>query len=219
MKVFLLMMMGGSGTRLGADIPKQYLEVAGKPVFMHIIKEYSTVDIIDGTVVVSNADWIDFVKDEISKNSVNRVIDVVAGGETRSESVYNGLKALKEYADEDDIVLIDAVTEFGGATLGGFEYDTMYEMDENTNVIKKVIPRREVVSGASPEAFNFNKLFSIYENASKEELQEMTSAGAIALANGIEMKVIQAGFLNLKITYPRDLDLFKLLVSNYFFCE
>ena len=232
-KNILLMMMGGSGTRFGADIPKQYIEIDDVPVFAYIIGKYAKMPEIDEMVIVSHKDWIDFVEKWIDKLNIKIPWTVTAGGGTRSESVYNGLKAMEKTAEPMDVVLIhdathpyvdiqgtkgiiDAVNEYGGATLGGFQYDTVYQMNDE-HFIERVVPRQEIVSGASPEAFRFGDIYKIYSNSTEEEFEKMTSAGAIALANGIQMKVIQADVINLKITYKNDMEVFKRLAKTYFF--
>lgn len=231
----LLLMMGGSGTRLGADIPKQYILVDGKPVFYYIIREYLKCSEIDSVVLVTHKNWTDYVEEQIK--SLNPIVpySIVTGGNTRSESVKNGLNEAMKTGNRDDVVLIhdathpyvdsqnispiiNAVRQYGGATLGGCQYDTVYQTTPD-GFIEKVIPRQLVVSGASPEAFRLGKLQDIYAKASSDELDKMTSAGAIALAHGIPMKVLPANYLNLKITYPDDMELFKRLVDNYFFTE
>ena len=89
-------------------------------------------------------------------------------------------------------------------------------MDDD-QILTNIEPRFNIVAGASPEAFTFRKIYDIYMNSSKEELESMTSAGAIALHYGITMKVVRANVINLKITYADDMDLFVKLVDNYFF--
>ena len=234
-KNILLMMMGGSGTRFGADIPKQYIEIDNVPIFAYIIDKYAKMPEIDEMVIVSHKDWINFVEEWLSKLAVKTPWIVTVGGETRSESVFNGLKAMKEFASSEDVILIhdathpyvdiegtvkiiDAVNEFGGATLGAFQYDTVYQMNED-HFIEKVVPRQKIVSGASPEAFRFGDIYDIYSNSTTEEFEKMTSAGAIALAHGIDMKVIQTDVINLKITYKNDMDVFRKLAKTYFFEE
>ena len=230
-----LLMMGGVGSRFGADCPKQYVEIDGKPIFIYILEKLAQLSFIDRIIVVSNAYWIDFVHQSINRFmscNLEKII-VTEGGATRSESVKNGLIALEKFAEDDDVVLIhdtthpyvdekgtlaviDAVKKYGGATLGSCQYDTCYQMNEN-HEIEKVIPRQFLVSGASPEAFLFRKIYDIYMNSTQRELEMMTSAGAIALAHHIKMVVVPADVLNLKITYPNDLDLFRILLHNYFF--
>ena len=230
---YLIMMMGGSGTRLGADRPKQYIEVNGMPVFAYIVKNYDSLECIDRIVIVSNGEWIDYVNEWIEKLELTKPVFITEGGHTRSHSVYNGLKVIADSANEQDVVLfhdathpyvdekgtlevIDAIKEYGGATLGAFQYDTVYRMNED-QFIEQVIPRQQVVAGASPEGFTFGKIFPVYDNASDEELEQMTSAGAIALEYGIKMKTIQANVVNLKITYPNDMETFIQTVDSYFF--
>lgn len=228
----LLLMMGGTGTRFGADIPKQYTLINDVPVFAYILKKYDLLSTIDKIVIVSHNDWITYVDDWVKKMKIKKVESIVHGGATRSESVLNGLKAAKSFAKADDVVLIHDTThpyvdvegtemvirkvkEFGGATLAACQYDTVYRVVDG--MIANVEKREEIVSGASPEAFTFEKIYDIYINASEEELNNMTSAGAIALANGIQMAVISTPLVNLKITYRNDMELFKKLYANYFF--
>ncbi len=229
----MMLMMGGTGTRFGADIPKQYIEVDGKPLFTYILKRYSELECIDAIVVVSHADWLDFVGEWRDKLNIPKVNAIVAGGSTRSESVLNGLESISEFACDDDVVLIhdathpyvdaegtlkiiEAVKEHGGATLGACQYDTMYRIDEN-NMLSEVVPRQYIVSGASPEAFKFGLIYDIYKNADPAYFEAMTSAGAIALANDIPMQVVPTDIVNLKITHKEDLEVCKKLLHTYFF--
>lgn len=228
-----LLMMGGSGTRFGADIPKQYIKVSDRPIFSYILEGYNKLENIDKIIIVSHADWIDYVEQTAKEVNAHKLYRVTAGGETRSESVKNGLKAAAEFSKPDDVILIhdathpyvdaqgiteviDGVKAYGGATLAQFNYDTVYRMDDD-HILSNIEPRFNIVAGASPEAFTFGKIFDIYQNSPKEELEQMTSAGAIALAHGIKMKVVRANVLNLKITYADDMELFKKLAADYFF--
>jgi 2-C-methyl-D-erythritol 4-phosphate cytidylyltransferase len=159
---------------------------------------------------------------------------VVAGGATRSESVKNGLTALAENANPDDVVMIhdathpyldddalpaviEATRRHGGATLGAPQYDTVYRVDPATRMLTEVVPRETVFAGASPEAFLFGRLYEVYTTASMAELERRTSAGALALAHGIDMEVVPTSLINLKITYQHDMQVFKKLFYDYYF--
>ena len=226
----LLLMMAGSGSRFGADIPKQFTMIDGNPLFLAILKGYQKLDEIDHIVVVSHEAWIPQVQEWCQ--GIGKVIDIVAGGRNRSESVRNGLRAASKFANATDVVLIhdathpyvdkegtkkviEATQKSGAATLANFNYDTVYRIDDKNN-ISEVLPRTRVVNGASPEAFQFGIIYPVYENADDVELENMTSAGAIALKNNIQMAFIQTDILNLKITYKRDLDLYLRLQHYYF---
>lgn len=229
----LLLMMGGTGVRYGADIPKQFILVDRKPVFSYIMAKYNSVEEIDKIVIVSHEAWLEYVDEWASKLGIGKLHKIVPGGATRSESVRNGLEAASDIASADDVVLIhdathpyvdidgtreviEEVKRVGGATLGAAQFDTMYRLDGDST-IAEVIPREEIVSGASPEAFRFKTIRDIYEAAPIEELERMTSAGAIALAHGIPMAVVVTNIINLKITYERDMEAFERLFDGYFF--
>lgn len=228
-------MMGGTGTRFGSDRPKQFTLIEDKPLFTYIAKKLSAQEYINGIVIVVHADWIDYTNKWLLKLGIHKIVKVVSGGETRSNSVFNGLKALKGIAADNDPVLmhdathpyVDAagtkavaemVAKFGSATLASLNYDTTYLMDDDNNIVK-VIPRKNVIAGASPEGFRYKQIYDIYDQTPEVEMERMTSVGAIALEHNIPMKVVPTPVLNLKITYPEDMKLFMKLYKNYFFNE
>ena len=106
----LLLMMAGSGVRFGADIPKQFIRIKDKPIFSYILRGYNACEDIDKIVVVTHADWIDYVEEWKATLGAEKVHNVVAGGATRSESVRNGLSEVSTFASADDVVLIHDAT-------------------------------------------------------------------------------------------------------------
>ena len=139
---------------------------------------------------------------------------------------------MRKFASDDDIVLIHDAThphldggkipaliakinEFSAATLVSSVYDTCYLKDEN-GLIASVVDRTRLAVGASPEGFKMGVIFPIYDNASEEELEKMTSAGAIWRESGGEMGTVASDLLNLKITYQGDMELYKLLYKDYY---
>lgn len=234
-KAYVLLMMGGIGSRFGAELPKQFTDVGGGALFTYIARKLAAQDCIDGIVVVVNAKYLDLAKECMAPLAIGKILAVVPGGASRSESVFNGLKALASVAQDEDVVLmhdathpyvdeagtakvVEMVRQYGSATLASLNFDTTYMMDDENNVVK-VIPRRNVIAGASPEGFRYRQIYDIYQNTPPEEMEKMTSVGAIALAYDIPMKVVPTDVLNLKITYPRDMELFKMLYKEYFFNE
>lgn len=232
MKTLVMLMFGGKGERLGAEVPKQYVEVNGKPLFAYSLEALNNINCIDYIIAVSNKDYIEYTQSWIDKLKADKLIRLIPGGKGRSEDILAGLEVAREIIDEDDIVLfydavhpfvdkdgteqvISAIQESGAATLAEYQYDTTYEIDPQSNTVTSVIPRSFVIAGASPEGFTFGKIYSIYSNADATELSQMTSAGAIALYHGIPMKAVKSSVLNLKITFKEDLELFRLLATQY----
>ncbi|MBR3289543.1 MAG: 2-C-methyl-D-erythritol 4-phosphate cytidylyltransferase, partial [Clostridia bacterium] len=151
----LLLMMGGSGTRFGADRPKQYTLIDDVPVFAYILRAYQRLPEIDRIVVVTHKDLVDYVQEWKDTLSADKLTHIVCGGATRSESVLNGLSAIRDIAAAEDVVLlhdathpyvdaagtravIEGVKQYGGATLGACQYDTVYRMNAETRLLEAV---------------------------------------------------------------------------------
>ena len=227
----LILMMAGSGSRFGAPIPKQFVKLHNKPIFLSIAEHYSELDFIDMICYVSHPEWISKVKEWTSH--LNKYQLFVQGGKTRSHSIKNAIDLLSTKCDPSDVILIhdathpyldvpalkqviEAANMYGAATLATFGYDTVYEID-SANFVSSLLPRKKVVNGASPEAFLLSEINRIYHNKTDEYLESMTSAGAIVLSSGKPIKFIQTDILNLKITFQRDFDLYSRLGEAYFF--
>ena len=225
-------MMGGSGTRFGADIPKQFIPVADKPVFSYILEKYASSTPVDRAIIVCHSEWVEYTRNWVKSLQLDLPVEVVVGGESRSGSVRNGLGAAE--ASETDVVLIHdathpyvdekalpdliaAVRAAGGATMGSPQFDTVYRKDPETAQVSAVIPRDEVIVAASPEAFLYGRISDIYARLTDAELDAFTSAGALALAFDIPMQVVSTPLINLKITYRHDMEVFKQLFHDYYF--
>ncbi len=232
-KNILLLMMAGNGTRFGTDIPKQFYLINEQPIFIYILKELNKIKCIDDIVVITNPKYLEYTKEWIEKSNIDKIYKIITGGNGRSQDILSGLNVINNFAKENDIVLmydathpfvdsegvekvINAIKDYGAATLAEFQYDTTYYMNEETKEIEQVIPRAKVIAGASPEGFRFGQIFDIYRNTSKDKLNELTSAGAIALKNNIKMKAIETKEFNLKITYQSDMNLIKKVSEVYF---
>ena len=121
-KNILLLMMGGSGTRFGADIPKQFVEVNGKPVFSYIVEKYGRNPLIDAMVIVCHKNWLDFTRERVDALEPLFPFTVTAGGASRSESVKKGLQAAAQYASTEDVVLIhDDLLATGGSMRAAYD--------------------------------------------------------------------------------------------------
>ena len=235
MKTYVLLMMGGVGSRFGADIPKQFTMIDEKPLFSYIVKRLASLEFVNGIVAVVHKDWIGFTNEWLKRLKILDKVQLVEGGSCRSESVYNGLKCLRDIVSDDDVVLMHDAThpyvdkegthqvallsyKYGAATLASLNYDTTYMMDNDNNIVQ-VVPRQNIIAGASPEGVRYKQIYDIYSSTPLDEMEKMTSVGAIALAHKIPIKVVPTSVLNLKITYQEDMKLFKLLYKNYFFDE
>ena len=167
---FALILAAGSGSRMGnSDRPKQFLPIYGKPLMVHTIEAFEMHDEIDGVVIVTNESYIDQVKVWCKQYDLSKVKAVVAGGNSRQISVYNGLIALKEIANDSDIVLIhDAARPLISSKIISSNIEACKKYDAVDTVIKATdtiivskdnetlssIPNRsELYQGQTPQSF------------------------------------------------------------------
>ena len=103
---YVIIMAAGSGTRMGAPLPKQFLEMHGKPVIIYTLEHFEYHPDIDNIVIVCLADWIEELRGLLKRYGILKVTQIVPGGETGHDSIYNGLLAMRSTNKEEDIVLI-----------------------------------------------------------------------------------------------------------------
>ena len=226
-KNYVLYMMAGIGSRFNADKPKQFVMVKGKPVFLHFLNAIERFSLVTGVIIVCQKDWINFTEELVKQCGLSKVIDIVPGGDTRSQSVKNGLYRLKQFANNDDIVLIhDASHPFidkertvqlieeielsGAGSLANYVLDTAYIKDGD-NKLQANIDRKTIAIGASPEGFKFGLLYKIFSSSSDEYLNSRTSLGALMADNNIKMTFVETKYPPIKITYQTDLKIYEEL--------
>ena len=104
---------GGSGVRMGAGVPKQFLEINGKPVIIHTLQLFQYHDEIDKIYISMLKDFIPYMESLIDEYRLTKVQKVVPGGDTAQDSIYNALKIAESENDENAIVLLhDGVRPF-----------------------------------------------------------------------------------------------------------
>lgn len=208
----------GGGSRIGAETPKQYLPLLGKPLIWHALKTLVSVAAIQRVFVVLSPDdslwdgydWSDFA---------GRLIVLRCGGATRAESVTNGLRAMREQVTASDWVLVhDAarccltpahverlIAEVGDDPVGGLlavpVADTLKRAQEDLRVTATV-PREKLWQAQTPQMFRHGMLLDALERA-----PIVTDEASAIEALGLQPKLVAADATNLKVTYPLDLQL------------
>lgn len=222
--------MGGSGTRVGNILPKQYTIIKGKPLFYYTLEAYSKLNCIDKVIIVSNKEYMKLAQENAIPVLREKYFDVVPGGNTRLNSIKNGLIYARKQILDNDVVLIhdasnpfvasnempsfiETVEEYSAAAIGTNQYHTIYKRDMEDFIICD-IPRNTVGSGYSPEGFKFGILYDLLSKIDHENLLQMTSTVAIANFMGMKIKFIPANILNLKITYKQDIEIYEKLLTE-----
>jgi 2-C-methyl-D-erythritol 4-phosphate cytidylyltransferase len=219
-KYWAIIPAAGSGTRMNADIPKQYLVVQGKTILEHTLTPFLNSDLIYKIVIAvakEDAYW-----PEIHNRLDQSKILVISGGKERVDSVAQGLAAISDIAATDDGVLIhDAVRPCidvmvihnliktlehhpVGGLFGIPVRDTLKKVNQNTAVIE-TIPRDQVWQAQTPQLFGYGLLTKAIREAMADNLPITDEASAIEYL-GLQPFMVLGTSNNIKITFPEDLD-------------
>lgn len=223
-KFHVLIPAAGSGSRMGFDIPKQYLPLLGMPLVAHSLRLFAESARIDSVNIVLSAGDVDWKNQLIAvdeKITVHR-----CGGETRAATVLNGLASMK-YAAEDDWVLVhDAarpglthelldrlLDELQDDPVGGLLAiplaDTLKRADTAQRVVRTE-PRENLWLAQTPQMFRYALLKQALQNAGTAPTDEAQAVEALAL----KPKLVLGDLRNLKITYPQDLILLEAILKT-----
>lgn len=215
--VYSIILSGGTGVRLGGNIPKQYIEVNGYPIIADSLDVFEKNILIDKYVIVASDEWHDY----ISKFVESKFIGFAKPGENRQLSIYSGLVALSDVATKDDIVIIhDAARPFvndeiinglveacegtDGAMPALPVKDTMY-IQENGRV-KALIDRDSLIAGQAPEAFLYGKYLRANETLLPDKILDIKGSTEPAYIAGMNIAVVAGDENNFKITTREDLE-------------
>lgn len=224
--VSAIIVAAGKGKRMDSQIPKQYLNIAGKTILDTTLYKFEKSNEVDEIILVVNKDEVEYVKNGISPFYA-KISKVVAGGKTRTESVYQGLKNVGK---DCDIVLIhDGVRPFVSYNLisscieNASIYracvpvievmDTIKEVSEE-GTVEKTLDRKKLRAVQTPQAFDFSLIKECYERAVTENA-DFTDDASIVEYYGHKVKTIEGLYKNIKITTPLDLRLAEIIASIY----
>lgn len=237
-----LILSGGTGLRVGSSIPKQYIEVGGKPVITYCLKTLHAHEAVDAIWVVAEKEWQGKILSWLKMYGLEGSIKGFSHpGENRQLSILNGLEDIAEFAGEEDCVMIhDAarpclsaqmITDCFAGIVGHDGVlpvlpmkDTVY-LSEDGKMVSSLLDRKQIFAGQAPEVFVFGK----YLEANRRLLDMVEDAGngvnqaAILAVNGSTEPAIMAGMniamisgdeKNFKITTKEDLEHFRRLIEG-----
>ena len=222
-----IILAGGVGSRVGANVPKQFIEVNGKPVLVYTIEIYQKHPEVDAIEVVCHAKYIDYLHELIEKYHLTKVKWVTNGGETFQESCLNGIDFLEDKLQDDDMIMIhygaapftsqkiltDAIRackEKGNAVSGVPCYQLIGTRDEG-EVSKKWVDRDKIIQITCPYAFNYGFVKNVYKEAIDKDLLDKVEphTTTLMLYMGYKLNLSYGDQTNIKITTKEDVDMFK----------
>lgn len=224
-----IILAGGSGTRMGSDIPKQFIDIYGKPLIIHTIESFDANPNIDSIAIACKKEWQEDLRIWIRKYGINKVQWIVDGGDTRQESIYKSLMTIGKECGEDDIVVIhdsarplisqriineniEGAKEFGAVDTVIPSADTIVKsIDENT--IDSVPLRKELYLGQTPQSFKYSMILDAHNKAIENNNLEATDDCQLVLALKKDVHLVRGDKLNFKITTFEDLLLLKAVIK------
>ena len=223
-----LIVAAGSGTRMGMETPKQFVLVKDKPLLFYSVNMFETYPELDSIVIVTNKEYISEVEEIVKEYNFKKVKAIVSGGETRQDSVYNGLTKIKEFASEDDIVLIHdsarplvnhriiydnikACLEFGAVDTVIQASDTIVKSTDGSGVDELPL-RKELYQAQTPQTFKLGLILEAHEYAKTHHIPDVTDDVKLVISLGKQVHIVEGSKLNFKITTPEDLDLLEALL-------
>ncbi len=228
--VFALVLAGGSGSRMGADMPKQFIDLLSKPVIYYSLNTFEKSEYIDKTVLVVPKEYIS-LGEEISRKYFSSRVFVTTGGSDRNESLMNAVAFIEKNfgADDETVVVthdgarpfvsermikenVEAMREFNACDTCIESTDTVIEAKDS--VATSMPERKFVFRCQTPQTFKALKLKEHYNSLSEEEKATLTDAGKIFFLKGEKVKIVKGDQNNIKITYPEDLMLARSILEQ-----
>ena len=222
-----LIFAGGSGTRMNSRArPKQFLQFYGKELIIHTVENFQNHPDVDGIVIVCIEDWIPYLNKLLEKFQIDKVRAVVPGGASGQESIYKGLRAIREHAQDNSIVLvhdgvrpfvneqlisncINCVKEHGSAITVTPAIETIVTQEDGK--ITSITDRSKCFHAKAPQCFWLSELLAAHERARAEGRTDMIDSASLMKFYGHELHTVVGGFDNIKITTPADFYTFKAL--------
>ena len=224
-----IILAGGSGVRMGAEIPKQFIEVHDKPVLVYTLEGFQEHPLIDEIGVVCLDGWHESLKSFAENFGISKLKWIISGGNTGQESIRNGVFHLEGKCDDGDIVVIhdgirpliepfvltdviEKCQEYGNAVTSMPYNEQIFLVNEDDpSTTSKYIPRETLRRVATPQAYRFGLLDSAYHEAFEKEIGIYGSSytNTMMVELGKTLHFAAGSDKNIKLTTQDDLELFK----------
>lgn len=226
---------GGSGRRMHTNgVPKQFLNVEGKPIIVHTLEHFELCKDVDTYVVVCIASHISYMRELVVKYNLHKTNKIVIGGNSGQESIYNGLCAAREISDEkkveDAVVIIhDGVRplitselisanirlarEKGNAITVSPAIETIFRIEKDTKCLAEIFDRSSCYLAKAPQTFWLNDIWRVHEEA-KRAGKEYIDSASLMKAYGYNLYAIESTPDNIKVTTPSDYYMLRAILEE-----
>lgn len=222
---YCILLAGGVGNRVGAGIPKQFVEVLGKPVIAYTMMKLQQCSDIDGIVLSCVNGFQDYLKNVAEENGISKVIKIVTGGKDYEHSIINGVNGLCGIAKDDDVIQIHwaaspfvsddilkdniKVCKEKGNAISSCSAFLLYGTNDGDHAKKNII-RDTFKTLSAPQAFLYKNIVDFYQQVEEKHLFDTLDAHTTILMEALNIPIYfsKGNQTNIKITTPEDIDMF-----------
>ena len=227
----VLLTAAGSGSRMGQDIPKQFMHVDNKPLIIHTMEAFQKHPAIDAIMVVTIPTWVAVLQAYAKQFNISKLKWVVDGGSTGQESIRNGLHVLEKEADEMDTVLVhdgnrclvsseiisDSLATFhryGSAVAAIPCVEAVFRSNDDGVSSNDSIPREQLFRTQTPHTYTLKKLLWAHSEAEKRNISNTAASCTLMQMLGETVYFSKGSETNLKITTVDDMMIFEALLRT-----
>lgn len=227
-----LIIAGGSGNRMGQDIPKQFMHIDGCPIIIHTMRCFQKHPDIDAIAVVCLKGWETVLQAYANQFSIDKLKFIFPGGNSGMESIHNGIYGLKDSGcgDEDLVLIHDsvrpllsqdiissniAICKAYGYAITGIQCREAILESEDGFSSSTSIPRDKLIRTQTPQTFRLCNILNVHEEAKLKGIEDsVASCTLVAEVGGREMHIVPGSEKNIKITTIEDLEILKALMHT-----
>jgi len=226
---YALIIAGGSGNRMGQDIPKQFINVYDKPVLIYTLESFQRHPMVDAIEVVCLDGWHEVLRAYANQFNITKLRGIVSGGTSAQESIRNGVFALEGKVSDDDIVIIhdgirplvddtvltdviEKAREFGNGVTSLPYNEQIFIVDKDSpDTTTQYIPRETLRRVSTPQAYQFKRLDEAYHEAFAKGIGIYGSSytNTMMVELGEKLHFAAGSDKNIKLTTKDDLEMFK----------
>jgi len=230
---YAVIIAGGSGHRMGQDIPKQFINVCDKPILIYTLEGFQNHPLIDEIHVVCIDGWHNVLKAYAKQYGITKLTKIVSGGATGQESIRNGVYSFEGVANSDDVIIIhdgvrpvinndvvadviDKAQKYGNGVTSTPYNEQIFRNNEDELSSNSYIPRETLRRVATPQAYNFGILDKAYHEAFEKQIGIYGSSytNTMMVDLGYTLHFALGSNMNIKLTTRDDLDIFKSYLGS-----
>lgn len=229
-----IIIAGGSGNRMGMDIPKQFINIYDKPILLYTLEGFQNHPLVDAIEVVCIDGWEQVVSAYAKQYGITKLKWIVKGGNTGQESIRNGVYNLEGQCSDDDIIIVhdgirpliepsvltDVVRkaeQYGNAVTSMPYNEQIFVVDEkDESTTTKYIPREKIRRVSTPQAYRFGLIDEKYHEAFEKEtgIYGSSYTNTMMVELGVTLHFAAGSDKNIKLTTQDDLEMFKGYLTN-----